>query len=219
MSRAIGSIWGLPRMAGFLSAGHTDDGSRERNVLQTSDLDLARLAARGDHAAFHELVDRHAKALFQVAISLSSTRSDAEDLVQETFAAAYKGLPAFDGRASVRTWMTRILMRRAADAWRSGRHARKAVNLDAAPPPARESSEAAVDQRLDLAAVLQQLDENHREVIVLREMQGLSYAQIAQTLGLPQGTVESRLHRARAELRHRLKGYGYFARRTGNSDQ
>lgn len=219
MSRAIGSNWGLPRMAGFLSAGRTDDGSRERNVLQTSDLDLARLAARGDHAAFHKLVVRHAKALFQVAISLSATRPDAEDLVQETFAAAYKGLPAFDGRASVRTWMTRILMRRAADAWRAGRHRRKSVNLDAAPPPARESSESIVDQRLDLSEVLQQLDENHREVIVLREMQGLSYAQIAQTLGLPQGTVESRLHRARAELRQRLKGYGYFTQRTGNSDQ
>lgn len=217
MSRAIGSIWGLPGMAGLASARRTDDGSRERNVLQTSDLDLARMAARGDHAAFHKLVDRHAKALFQVAISLSATRADAEDLVQETFVAAYKGFPAFDGRASVRTWMTRILMRRAADAWRSGRHARKAVNLESAPQPARESSESRIDQRLDLAAVLEQLDENHREVIVLREMQGLSYAEIAQTLGLPQGTVESRLHRARAELRQRLKGYGYFAQRTGNS--
>lgn len=204
-------------MAGYSSARRTDDGSRERNVLQTSDLDLARLAAQGDHAAFHKLVDRHAKALFQVAISLSATRADAEDLVQETFVAAYKGFAAFDGRASVRTWMTRILMRRAADAWRSGRHARNAVNLDSAPQPARESSESRIDQRLDLAAVLEQLDENHREVIVLREMQGLSYAEIAQTLGLPQGTVESRLHRARAELRQRLKGYGYFAQRTGNS--
>lgn len=204
-------------MAGYSSARRADDGSRERNVLQTSDLDLVRLAAQGDHAAFHKLVDRHAKALFQVAISLSATRADAEDLVQETFVAAYKGFAAFDGRASVRTWMTRILMRRAADAWRSGRHARNAVNLDSAPQPARESSESRIDQRLDLAAVLEQLDENHREVIVLREMQGLSYAEIAQTLGLPQGTVESRLHRARAELRQRLKGYGYFAQRTGNS--
>jgi RNA polymerase sigma-70 factor (ECF subfamily) len=173
--------------------------------LQSSDTELAREAARGDHAAFHELVDRHGKALFRSAVSLAPTRSDAEDLVQETFASAYKSLPAFDGRSSVRTWLTRILIRRAADAWRAGRNRRQNVTLDAVEPATAKRT--SVDQRLDLAAVLERLEPSHREVIVLREMQGLSYSEIAEHLNVPQGTVESRLHRARAELRRRLTGY------------
>jgi RNA polymerase sigma-70 factor, ECF subfamily len=64
-----------------------------------------------------------------------------------------------------------------------------------------------VDHRIDIAAVLQTLSVEHREILVLREMQGLSYGEIAEALGIPQGTVESRLHRARAEVRRRLQGY------------
>jgi len=199
----------MPGLAGLLTPAQSQTVCREAGVLQSEDLELARSAGRGNHAAFHTLVDRHARSLFRTALSLAPTRSDAEDLVQETFAAAYKGLAAFDGRSSVRTWMTRILIRRAADAWRAGRHARAAVPLESAAPAAsRAPGTATVDQRMDLSDVLQQLDPNHRDVIVLREMQGLSYSEIAQTLGLPQGTVESRIHRARGELRRRLTGYG-----------
>ena len=69
------------------------------------------------------------------------------------------------------------------------------------------SSTAAVDHRLDLQAVLETLSEPHREVIVLREMQGLSYEEMAEVLAVPRGTVESRLHRARQELQLRLTSY------------
>jgi RNA polymerase sigma-70 factor (ECF subfamily) len=64
-----------------------------------------------------------------------------------------------------------------------------------------------VDHKIDLAAVLQHLSPPHREVIVLRELQGMTYEEIAQSLGIPRGTVESRLHRARLDLQQRLKGY------------
>ena len=103
----------------------------ERPLAQ-SDLDLLRRASSGDGAAFHELVDRHAAGLFRVARSLSRTRSDAEDIVQETLLAAYKGLAKFDGRASVRTWLTRILMRRAAKVWNRGKSASGDVTLEVA---------------------------------------------------------------------------------------
>jgi len=176
-------------------------------------MELVRKAAGGDHGAFHALVDRHAKVLFRTALSLSSTRSDAEDLVQETFAGAYKSLPRFDGRSSVRTWLTRILMRRAADAWRSGACRRGTIRLDEEGPATPESprsagtSTVAVDRKLDVHQMLQRLAPEHREILTLRELSGLSYAEIAQTLNVPQGTVESRLYRAREELRRRLGGY------------
>jgi len=182
-----------------------------------SDLELVRAAAQGDRAAFHALVDRHSRNLFRLARSLSRTRSDAEDIVQETLIGAYRGLAGFNGQSSVRTWLSRILMRRAAKAWHRSRHARGSVPLevaqDTAAPAAGAgalsvaSAAASVDHRLDLRQVLQTLSPDHREVLVLREIEGLSYIEIAHALGIPRGTVESRLHRARNDLKQRLNGY------------
>jgi RNA polymerase sigma-70 factor (ECF subfamily) len=184
----------------------------EKTYLRQGDLELARRAADGDRAAFHAVVDRYADDLFRLARSLVRVRADAEDIVQETFIEAFRGIGTFDGRASLRTWLSRILMRRASRVWRRSRE-RPSVSLEAHEPSAGDASLAvgpqtlAVDQRLDLRAVLPSLIREHREILLLREMQGMSYAEIAQTLGVPQGTVESRLHRARRELRERLKAY------------
>jgi RNA polymerase sigma-70 factor (ECF subfamily) len=190
--------------------------------LEPSDLDLWKAAVHGDHAAFHALVDRHARALFRVALSLSESRSDAEDICQETFAAAFKGLKGFDGRASVKTWLTRILMRRAAKIWNKQRNARRTISLHREDAAERDQeingiamsgkSVAAattvdMDTRMDVLAVIRELPDEFRDVVVLREIDGLSYQEIADSLGVPRGTVESRLHRARAELRRKLTGY------------
>jgi len=181
--------------------------------LRQGDLELARRAAEGDRAAFHDVVDRYADNLFRLARSLVRSRADAEDVVQETFIEAYRGIGGFDGRASLRTWLSRILMRRAARVWRRRRR-QPWMSLEAAVESAATGASLAVppetlavDQRLDVRAVLPMLGHQHREILLLREMQGMSYAQIAQVLGVPQGTVESRLFRARAELRERLKEY------------
>lgn len=200
---------------------------------EPSDLDLLRAATRGDERAFHRLVDRHAPALFRLALSLSGTRSDAEDICQETFAGAYQSMPAFKGGSSVKTWLTKILIRRAAKAWHKNRHQRRSISIDAARDAASQASESGtsspaaaahghlamhlsvpsassnVDHRLDVMEVIRTLSPEHREVIMLRELDGFSYDEIAQTLGVPRGTVESRLHRARAELRKKLEGYEF----------
>jgi len=177
-------------------------------------MELAVRAARGDRVAFHAIVEIHSRDLFRLARSLSRSHDDAEDIVQETLVAAYKGIDRFNGRSSLRTWLSRILMRRAAKLWHKNRRQRLDINLDFAnDSPGADSglstasAATCVDRKLDLSAVLPKLAFDHREILVLREMQGLSYAQIAQTLGIPQGTVESRLHRARAELRRRLGSY------------
>jgi RNA polymerase sigma-70 factor, ECF subfamily len=193
-------------------------------VRDASDLELLRAAGGGDDDAFHALVDRHAPMLFRVAQSLARNRDDAEDLMQETFVGAYRGSKNFAGRSSVKTWLVQILTRQAAKAWQRGRHHRAARSIDAAAraddgTPAggdgvrgyagdralsSESHAAAVDRRLDVRATLRQLSAPHREILVLREIRGLSYEEIAEVLEVPRGTVESRLSRARAEFREKL---------------
>ncbi len=191
--------------------------------MAPSDQDLCRSAAGGDHAAFHALVDRHAPALFRVALSMSGSRADAEDICQETFVAAFRSLKRFDGRASVKTWLTRILMCRAATSWKQGRHGRRAIALhqvseaqmqrgaDCRDSLAEElsvpASTMAVDSRLDILEAIRSLPPEFRDTVVLREIRGMSYEEIATALGVPRGTVESRLHRARAELARKLTGY------------
>ena len=182
---------------------------------QDRDLQLLKAAGDGDDGAFHALIDRHAAALFRVAMSMSKNRADAEDLMQDTFVGAYRGLKNFAGRSSVKTWLVQIMTRQAAKAWHKSRHRRKTLSLHTesgeqrAPDDASLSTRAssiAVEQRIDVMQVLDALSAPHREVLVLREIRGLSYEEMAQVLDVPRGTVESRLSRARAEFRERFGG-------------
>ena len=197
---------------------------------EPTDLELLRSATHGDERAFHRLVDRHAPGLFRLALSLSGTRADAEDICQETFAGAYKSMPGFKGGSSVKTWLTKILVRRAAKAWHKTRHDRRSISIDQARDAASSgdaggaagaahghialrmsvpSATSSVDHRLDVMEVVRTLSPEHRDVIMLRELEGLSYDEMATALKVPRGTVESRLHRARAELRKKLEGYEF----------
>lgn len=181
-----------------------------------SDVELVQRCARGDHDAFHELIDRHAKRLFRIALSLAGSRSDAEDVLQETLAGAFKSVKSFSGKSSVKTWLTGILMRQAAKGWHRSRHSRTSLSIDCDQREQRDAADASMitgsadeiaDQRMDVANVLKELSPQHQEIIVLREIEKLSYEEIAQTLNIPPGTVESRIHRARLELRKRLTAY------------
>lgn len=186
------------------------------------DLLLLRRAAAGDGQAFSDLVDRHAKNMYRTAFMLLGSHADAEDVVQETWTGVYKALRRFEGRSTVRTWLTRILTTQVA-LWRRKR--RSGINrvgdarlgvlslddhptaeADALPRDERSASRQS-DWQADLAQALDQLSLDHREVIVLREVEGFSYDEIADALKVPRGTVESRLHRARGELRKHLKAY------------
>jgi RNA polymerase sigma-70 factor (ECF subfamily) len=173
------------------------------------DAQLLRLIGRGDESAFRELVNRHARYLYGIAYSLTQNPSDAEDVVQETFVAVLKS--KFRGESAVRTWLVQILVRQAALLRRTrsrkigpapSDEARKDLSVAAA-----GSAVSGSDARLDLAVMLEALSPEHRQVIVLRELEGMTYEEMAATLAVPRGTVESRLHRARAELRERFKGY------------
>ncbi|MDD4888372.1 MAG: sigma-70 family RNA polymerase sigma factor [Phycisphaerae bacterium] len=174
-----------------------------------SELLLLRKARDGDHGAFHELVDRHARSLYGLAFHLTGNATDAEDVVQETLLGAFRGLAGFREQASVKTWLAQILVRQAAGLYRRERRHKDAQRGDGGdefdPPVA--STQRQAEFQMDLGAALQSLSPEHREVIVLREMQDLTYEEIASVLGVPRGTVESRLHRARRELRQLLEEY------------
>jgi RNA polymerase sigma-70 factor (ECF subfamily) len=183
-----------------------DSSSREAAV----DIELLRKSAAGDGKAFHALVDRHADRLYRLAVSLIGNAADAEDVLQEAFTGAYRGLTGFEGRASVKTWLTRILVIQVAK-WRRDRKRRRSdTAIDGGEEdaqPAGSGGAGVVDARLDVHAAVQRLSAEHREVIALREFEHLSYDEMAEVLELPRGTVESRLHRARAELKEILKSY------------
>ena len=169
------------------------------------DPELLQQIGRGNHAAFRTLLDRHASYLFGVAHALAGRNvADAEDLVQETLVAAIDAARSFRGESNVRTWLVRILVNRASMSRRSrSRREQPEEALVAGQRPAGPPSDSA-DAKLDLSAMLETLSPEHRQVIVLRELQGLSYDEMAQALSVPRGTVESRLSRARAEFREKL---------------
>lgn len=182
--------------------------------MQANDSELGRRIRAGDEAAFHELMERHADGLFGLAFTLMGNAADAEDVVQETFLGAYRRRGSFEGRSSPRTWLVRILMNQASKA-RRYRRVRRAMSIDS---PEQNGSMAgaalqtapaasAVESRADVDQMLETLSDEHRQVLVLRELQQMSYEEIAQTLAIPRGTVESRLHRARNQLRQRFKNY------------
>jgi RNA polymerase sigma-70 factor (ECF subfamily) len=183
-----------------ISAGN--DASNEA----VNDASLVRRAVAGDEKAFGQLVDRHSQRLYRLAYSLVGSGSDAEDVLQETWVGAYRGLSGFEGRSSFGTWLTRILVAQAAR-WRRDRKRRsRGSEPDENQVGVRSASEA-VGSKIDLHAALQKLSPEHREIVVLREFEQMSYEEMAAVLSLPRGTVESRLFRARGELRELLKAY------------
>ncbi|MBV8780579.1 MAG: RNA polymerase sigma factor [Phycisphaerae bacterium] len=164
---------------------------------------LLKRAANGNAAAFHELMDRHMARLFRLAVSLLGNSADADDVVQETFVGAFRGLSKFQGRSSVATWLTRICVTQVAVLRRSKKR-KESQAIEVQQMAARTGGG---DAKIDIQAALAQLSPAHREVLVLREFERMSYDEIADAIGVAQGTVESRLYRARAELRNLLQAY------------
>ena len=188
--------------------------------MDATDSDLVRRARLGDQRSFHALVDRHADGLYRLARALVGGHdADAEDVVQETFVGALEKLDAFEGRSSVKTWLTGILINQARN-FRRRRRVRRAASIDdeagaVAADGARpgmtavapQGQAATVERQLDVSAMLGKLSAEHREVLVLRHLKGFSYEQIADLLGVPTGTIESRISRARQAVREQYGDY------------
>jgi RNA polymerase sigma-70 factor (ECF subfamily) len=166
-----------------------------------SDHDLLERVAAGDGAAFGLLAERLTPMLRRVLFRLGLTEVEIEDAVQETLIRVWRGSAGFAGRSAVSTWACRIALNLGI----SGLRARRS---EPAPRPlAVADTEAAWESRRQAEAVreaVMALPVRLRTLIVLREFEGLTYREIADVLGIPMGTVMSRLHEARAKLRRRL---------------
>lgn len=164
----------------------------------------------GNTAAFGELVRRYQDRLFNVAYRVLDNADDAADVVQDVFVNAYQSLGAFKGDSELFTWLYRIAFNTAI----SFKRRRRAVRLDAEEggfdPPDRSldtAPEAGLERSEDervLAAAMAKLSPEHRAVLVLKDIDGRKYEDIAEVMGVPIGTVRSRLHRARLELKSLL---------------
>jgi RNA polymerase sigma-70 factor (ECF subfamily) len=173
------------------------------------DVVLVRRAAAGARPAFAELVRRHQGKVRGLLLRLCGDRTLADDLAQEVFLRAYRGLCGFEGRASFGTWLYRISYNaylnhstrvRKFSALPDGYDSATAAPEDALSPPRS-------DLRRDLDGAVAELPERYRGVVVLYYMQDLSYPEIAEILELPLGTVKTHLHRAKRLLRTRLDGW------------
>lgn len=175
--------------------------------MSLTDDQLIASARTGDRQAFHLLVDRYAPGLYQMATLMTGNFNDAQDLVQETLFGAYQAMQSFEGRSTVKTWLTGIMIRQASLARRKAARSRMtSLEHPSTPEPVDTKSTvsggvAQSDAKLDLMTLMQGLTAEHREIIILRELQGLSYEEMAQVINQPLGTVESRLFRARLALK------------------
>lgn len=161
-------------------------------------------------AKFNELVATYHGGLLRFLRGMMRNEHDAEELTQEAFLAAYRNLEQFEGRSSFATWLRRIAYNLAVDRQRKQRVSRTYLaqtrpaehSTDSNDNPARLAIEH--ETRECVWAGLQRLSIEQRNILLMREMQGLDYAEIAEVLNVPVGTVRSRLHRARCELKEIL---------------
>lgn len=166
-------------------------------------------ARSGDPLAFEELIRPHLDSVRRFVFSLSSSWQDADDITQEALLKAFRAFPAFDGRASLSTWLYTVARSASVD-WYRTRTARAAQREgplgDSHPAPPQSQEQVCADRQTAnrLWAALQELDERLRVPVVLFEVEGLSYEEIAAIEGVPVGTIRSRLSRGREQLRELL---------------
>jgi RNA polymerase sigma-70 factor (ECF subfamily) len=165
---------------------------------QPPDAELVRLAAAGDERAFAELVRRHERRVFNLAYRLLGREEDARDAAQETFVSCFRKLSTFRGDALFTTWLHRIAVNASYDILRRRKDILSADEAPEPPPQPDHGDQAAAD--VDVQRALREVPVEYRAVLVLHDLQGHAYDEVAEILDVPLGTVKSRLHRGRVAL-------------------
>lgn len=186
--------------------------------------ELVDRAKAGDSEAFAQLVEQTQNQVYSLALRMVKNPDDAADLAQEAFLSAWKGLPRFQGEAAFSTWIYRLTSNACIDFLRREKRRKSAGTVlyldgdeeagtldlpDFEADPSRLLEQQEV--REGIAAGMEALSPEHRTVLALREISGLSYAEIGDLLGLEEGTVKSRISRARLALRKNLLESGNFS--------
>lgn len=189
------------------------------------DRELVARCQLGEADAFNELVGRHQDRVYAAVTRFCGNGEDAADVVQRAFINAYRKISEFKGDAAFSTWIYRIAFNQAISFRRENRrpsvslHAKDEDGLIAEPVDERAPGESmeTEETRKKVQQALERLEEEDRQIIILKDLQGHSYDEIAAILQIPKGTVRSRLHRARMELKEKLKPIlGTFNRETAS---
>jgi len=172
---------------------------------------LERLRA-GDAQAFEELVASHQHRVFGVALRMLGSAAEAEEIAQEAFLRAHRSLPEFRGDARLSTWLYAIVSRLCLNRLASGdrkavRHGEEILLRVADPRGGPDAGAERGELEAALHRAIAELSEERRVVVILRDLEGLSYEDIAVALGIELGTVRSRLHRARLDLKDKLERF------------
>lgn len=190
---------------------------REPNPNQDENKLLVEKARKGDMSAFEQLILNHEKIVYNVALRMFNNIEDAKDIAQEVFIKAFRSIENFDGRSSFSTWIYRIAMNTCIDETRK-RKGKASVSLEeemsdedgswkqqyADDGDTPEESMLRQEGQHEIMRALERISPDHKLVIILRDIQGLSYDEIAEITDLTLGTVKSRISRARLQLKQEL---------------
>jgi len=186
----------------------------QTNLQQLSDDEVVRRVLEGETALFEVIMRRYNQRLYRVSRVVLRDDSEAEDVMQDAYVRAYEHLDQFEGRAAFSTWLTRIALHEALarkrrrkpiqelDAMQEMKGDSMPILKSSKPDPEAETAQAQVRQLLEGA--IQSLPEPYRVIVVLREVEEMDVAETAETLGVSESVVKTRLHRAHAMLRREL---------------
>lgn len=192
-------------------------------VRSPSETQFIERLKQGEASAFEVLISERSGEVYGLLYRLTENREEARDLTQETFLRAFQSIGTFRGDSDLRTWIYRIAINQARNRWRWWRRRRResTISLDSSEvhgnqplvetlrserDKSPEQETLAHERERALRRALQSLSHSYRETVILRDIEGFTYEEIAETLGINVGTVKSRLARGRQELRQRLEG-------------
>ncbi|MFP3916077.1 MAG: RNA polymerase sigma factor [Actinomycetota bacterium] len=171
-------------------------------MIDVDDRDLLILSAGGDRRAFDELMRRHQDRVFAICLRIMRRREAALDATQDTFLTVFRKADQFRGDSRFTTWLYRVAVNTCYDQLRRAKRRRSDPLPETHDPPDSGADDrmAAVELRPGLTAALSHLKEEYRSAIVLADVEGLGLSEVAEILGIAEGTVKSRLHRGRSQL-------------------
>ena len=191
----------------------------DRSISRAEDADMLQAVMAGDGTAYRGLVEKYQGRVYAMVYGMVRNREDARDITQEAFVKAYRNLDSFRLEASFYTWLYRIAMNLAIDFTRKRKRRETAGFDDGIAQRDDDGSIADVHQQEgpgralerkqlfdQIMTAMEKLPDDQRQVILLREMEGLAYKEIAEVMGIPEGTVMSRLFYARKKLQKLLAG-------------